>query len=77
VDTNDYNNGLPKGVAVICHENFQAYAGSFAHRGLYLPIKRKLDESTTNQKESAKKQKTKGKMKGEDKKELKKDEMED
>jgi len=41
VDTNDYNNGLPKGVAVICHENFKAYAGSFAHRGLYLPIKRK------------------------------------
>jgi len=68
VDTNDYNNGLPKGVAVICHENFKAYAGSFAHRGLYLPIKRKPDESTTNQKESAKKQKTKGKMKSEDKK---------
>jgi len=84
VDNNDYENGLPKGVAVICHENFQAYAGSFAHRGLYLPIKRKGDESIISQIGDVKKQKMNDEMKGEDEKELdeereelEEDEMED
>ncbi len=50
-----YEIGLPKGVSVICHENFQAYAGSFAHRGLYLPFKRKLE---TNREEEEEEEKT-------------------
>ena len=38
VEANDYENGLPKGVAVVCHQNFEDYAGPFATQGLYLPI---------------------------------------
>jgi len=37
-DDGDVIDGLPKGVALICHQNFKDYAGPFAHRGLYLPI---------------------------------------
>jgi hypothetical protein len=31
---------FPKGVIVVCHQNFQAYAASLAHRGLFLPLKK-------------------------------------
>lgn len=30
---------LPRGVSIICHENFKNYAGCFAYRGIYLPLK--------------------------------------
>jgi len=43
VATKDYKNGLPKGVVVVCHQNFHKYARLFAHRGLYLPLKRKQE----------------------------------
>ena len=41
----NYTKGLPKGVSVICNQNFKAYAGPFAHRGLYLPPERKKENS--------------------------------
>ena len=50
---------LPKGVVVVCHQNFQAYAGSFAHHGLYLPLKRKREDSDE---EDTKKQKIEDEM---------------
>ena len=62
VATKDYNNGLPRGVSVICHQNFQAYAGPFAHRGLYIPLKRKQE---SNNEEEVKKHKTEDKMEDE------------
>jgi len=62
VAANDYDNGLPKGVSVICHQNFQAYAGPFAYRGLYLPLKRKQE---SNNEEEVKKLKTEDKMEDE------------
>ena len=37
----NYTKGLPRGVSVICHQNFKTYAGPFAHQGLYLSLKRK------------------------------------
>jgi len=39
VDSDDTKNGLPKGVCVICNQNFEVYAGSFAHHGLFIPAK--------------------------------------
>lgn len=45
VNNNDYDHGLPKGVAVVCHEVFQNYAACFSHCGLYIPVKRKTNNS--------------------------------
>jgi hypothetical protein len=42
----NYKKGLPKGVVLVCHENFEAYAGSLAHRGLFRPLKRKHEGDT-------------------------------
>jgi len=55
---------LPKGVAVICHQNFEDFAGPFAHSGLYLPLQEKVSlkrkqESTNKGEKTSKKQKTK------------------
>ena len=47
----NYVKGLPIGVGVICHQNFQAYAGSFAHCGLFLPLKRKHETSSEKEKD--------------------------
>ena len=63
VTEKNYANGLPIGVGVICHQNFQAYAGSFAHHGLFLPLKRKHE--TLSKEEEAKKHKKENKMKDE------------
>ena len=41
VAENNYTKHLPRGVSVICHQNFKTYAGPFAHQGLYLSLKRK------------------------------------
>ena len=59
VETKDYKNGLPKGVVVVCNQNFKEYAGSFAHRGLFIPLKRKQESNDQNQ---AKKHKMKDEM---------------
>jgi len=64
---------LPKGVAVICNQNFEDFAGPFAHRGLYLPLqdkpplKRKQKSDDNKGEKKSKKQKVKDEDKNEDK----------
>lgn len=38
VATNKDENGLPRGVILVCHQNFKQYAGSLAHQGLFIPL---------------------------------------
>ncbi len=55
---------LPSNVGLICNQNFQNYAGPFAHRGLFISANEVLSMELEHQTESA--ENSKDEMKEED-----------
>ena len=39
---------FPKGVIVVCNQNFKDYAGPFSYHGIYLPHKYNLNNKSNN-----------------------------